>query len=141
MPNTSILCLRRRAGAWSKAATSAANSRSRSGASKARDKPLTEGVGQAKDYAGKLAIRFTYASNGQGIYGIDMDTGFEAELAHYPTPDELWNRTFAAHDVWRDRFAAVPFEDRGGFFQGRYYQDIAASGCWRPSPVTSSASC
>ncbi|HQT32292.1 MAG TPA: DEAD/DEAH box helicase family protein [Thiobacillus sp.] len=92
---------------------------------KAWDKPLTEGVGQAKDYAGKLAIRFTYASNGQGIYGIDMDTGFESELAHYPTPDELWNRTFAAHDVWRDRFAAVPFEDRGGFFQGRYYQDIA----------------
>jgi type I restriction enzyme R subunit len=92
---------------------------------KAWDKPLTEGVGQAKDYAGKLAIRFTYASNGQGIYGIDMDTGFEAELAHYPTPDELWDRTFAAHDVWRDRFAAVPFEDRGGFFQGRYYQDIA----------------
>jgi len=38
---------------------------------KAWDKPLTEGVGQAKDYAGKLAIRFTYASNGQGIYGID----------------------------------------------------------------------
>jgi type I restriction enzyme, R subunit len=24
-----------------------------------------------------------------------------------------------------DRFAAVPFEDKGGFFQGRYYQDIA----------------
>jgi type I site-specific restriction endonuclease/predicted GIY-YIG superfamily endonuclease len=92
---------------------------------KAWDRPLTEGVGQAKDYAGKLAIRFTYASNGQGIYGIDMDTGFEAELAHYPTPEELWSRTFAAHDVWRDRFAAVPFEDRGGFFQGRYYQDIA----------------
>ena len=92
---------------------------------KAWDKPLTEGVGQAKDYAGKLAVRFTYASNGQGIYGIDMESGFEAELAQYPTPDELWNRTFAAHDVWRDRFAAVPFEDRGGFFQGRYYQDIA----------------
>lgn len=92
---------------------------------KAWDKPLTEGVGQAKDYAGKLAVRFTYASNGQGIYGIDMESGFEAELAHYPTPEELWNRSFAAHDVWRDRFAAVPFEDRGGFFQGRYYQDIA----------------
>ncbi|MDP1864396.1 MAG: DEAD/DEAH box helicase family protein [Thiobacillus sp.] len=92
---------------------------------KAWDKPLTEGVGQAKDYAGKLAIRFTYASNGQGIYGIDMETGFEAELAQYPTPEELWSRTFAAHDAWRDRFAAVPFEDKGGFFQGRYYQDIA----------------
>src|SRR5437762_14084337 len=33
--------------------------------------PLTEGVAQAKDYAGKLAIRFTYSSNGQGFYGID----------------------------------------------------------------------
>lgn len=92
---------------------------------KAWDKPLTEGVGQAKDYAGKLEIRFTYASNGQGIYGIDMDTGAEVELAQYPTPEELWNRTFAAHNAWRDRFAAVPFEDKGGFFQGRYYQDIA----------------
>ena len=92
---------------------------------KAWGKPLTEGIGQAKDYAGKLEIRFTYASNGQGIYGIDMESGFEAELAQYPTPEELWNRTFAAHNAWRDRFAAVPFEDKGGFFQGRYYQDIA----------------
>src|SRR4030067_3091258 len=33
---------------------------------KAWNKPLTEGVGEAKDYAGKLAVRFTYASNGQG---------------------------------------------------------------------------
>lgn len=92
---------------------------------KARDCELTEGVGQAKDYAGKLGIRFTYSSNGQGLYGIDMQTGVEGELLQYPTPDELWNRTFAKQNVWRDRFAAVPFEDRGGFFQGRYYQDIA----------------
>jgi hypothetical protein len=27
--------------------------------------------------------------------------------------------------AWRDRFAAVPFEDKGGYWQGRYYQDIA----------------
>ena len=92
---------------------------------KAWDKPLTEGVGQAKDYAGKLAVRFTYATNGQGIYGIDMDTGDEGELTAYPTPDELWNRTFATRNSWRDRFATVAFEDRGGYFQGRYYQDIA----------------
>ena len=92
---------------------------------KAWDKELSEGVGQAKDYAGKLAIRFTYSSNGQGIYGIDMDTGVEEELPQYPTPDELWNLTFATQNAWRDRFAAVPFEDKGGFFQGRYYQDIA----------------
>ena len=92
---------------------------------KAWDMPLTEGVGQAKDYAEKLSIRFTYATNGQGVYGIDRETGTEGELAHYPTPLELWNRTFATENAWRDRFAAVPFEDRGGFFQGRYYQDIA----------------
>ncbi|MGV3628896.1 MAG: EcoAI/FtnUII family type I restriction enzme subunit R [Betaproteobacteria bacterium] len=92
---------------------------------KAWDKPLTEGVGQAKDYAGKLAIRFTYSSNGQGIYGIDMQTGAEAEVAQFPSPDELWKQTFASKNVWRDRFAAVPFEDKGGYFQGRYYQDIA----------------
>jgi len=89
------------------------------------DAPLTEGVGQAKDYAGKLAIRFTYATNGQGIYRIDMQEGTEGELPRYPTPDELWNLTFATQNVWRDRFAAVPFEDRGGYYQGRYYQDIA----------------
>ncbi len=92
---------------------------------KAWDKPLTEGVGQAKDYAGKLEIRFTYSTNGQGIYGIDMETGVEGEQSQYPTPDELWNLTFATQNAWRDRFAAVPFEDRGGYFQGRYYQDIA----------------
>lgn len=92
---------------------------------KAWDKPLTEGVGQAKDYATKLSIRFTYATNGQGVYGIDMDTGTEGEVAQYPTPLELWNRTFATQNAWRDRFATVPFEDRGGYFQGRYYQDIA----------------
>ena len=89
------------------------------------DEPLTLGVAQAKDYAGKLAVRFTYASNGQGIYGIDMESGKEGEQPRYPTPDELWKLTFAEQNAWRDRFAAVPFEDRGGYFQSRYYQDIA----------------
>lgn len=89
------------------------------------DDPLTAGVGQAKNYAGKTAVRFAYATNGQGIYGIDMQTGKEGELRRYPTPDELWEQTFAKANVWRDRFADVPFEDKGGFFQPRYYQDIA----------------
>src|SRR5271157_2420974 len=92
---------------------------------KAWDEPLTLGVAQAKNYAGKLAIRFTYATNGQSVYGIDMQEGTECELPSYPTPDELWNLTFAEQNAWRDRFAAVPFEDRGGYFQSRYYQDIA----------------
>lgn len=92
---------------------------------KAWDKALTEGVAQAKDYAEKLAVRFTYSSNGQCIYGIDMESAVEGEIASYPSPEELWNLTFAAKNAWWDRFAAVPFEDRGGYFQGRYYQDIA----------------
>jgi type I site-specific restriction endonuclease/predicted GIY-YIG superfamily endonuclease len=92
---------------------------------KAWDVALTEGVAQAKNYAGKLEIRHTYATNGQGIYGIDMETGVEGEIIAFPSPDELWNRTFAEANAWWDRFAAVPFEDKGGFFQGRYYQDIA----------------
>src|SRR5215213_2329231 len=92
---------------------------------KAWDKLLTEGVGQAKNYALKLKVRFAYATNGQGVYGIDMLTGKEGEAVRYPTPDELWDQTFAEMNDWRDRFAAVPFEDRGGFFQSRYYQDIA----------------
>ena len=92
---------------------------------KAWDEAVSEGVAQAKNYAGKLSIRFTYSTNGQGIYGIDMDEGTEGDVPRYPTPDELWNLTFAEQNAWRDRFAAVPFEDRGGYFQGRYYQDIA----------------
>jgi len=92
---------------------------------KSDEKPLTEGVAQAKDYAGKLTIRFTYASNGLGIYGIDMHTAVEGEIPKFPSPEELWNLTFAEQNAWRDRFAVVPFEDKGGYFQGRYYQDIA----------------
>ncbi|MBC8010520.1 MAG: DEAD/DEAH box helicase family protein [Burkholderiales bacterium] len=92
---------------------------------KAWDEELTAGVGQAKDYAAKLAIRFTYSTNGKGIYAIDLETAKEGDIAAYPTPDELWAMTFAKANAWRDRFAAVPFEDKGGSHPGRYYQDIA----------------
>ncbi len=92
---------------------------------KAWDKPYTEGVAQAKAYAGKMAIRYTYATNGQKIYGIDMQTGHEGDVATFPSPDELWKLTFAEASAWRDHFAAVPFEDKGGSHPSRYYQDIA----------------
>ena len=92
---------------------------------KRRDLPDTEGLGQAKKYAGKLQTRFAYSTNGVGIYQVDMTTGAEQYIAAYPTPDELWNVVFAEQNVWRDRFAVIPFEDRGGQWQARYYQDIA----------------
>ncbi len=92
---------------------------------KAWDKHYTEGVAQAKRYAQKLNVRFTYATNGQRIYGIDMITGHEGDVAAYPSPDELWALTFAVQNAWRDRFAAIPFEDKGGTWGARYYQDNA----------------
>jgi type I restriction enzyme R subunit len=92
---------------------------------KAWDAALTEGVAQAKNYAAKLAIRYAYSTNGQAVYGIDMKAGTEGEAPGYPGPEELWRLTFAEANAWRDRFAAVPFEDKGGYFQPRYFQDIA----------------
>jgi len=92
---------------------------------KARTEQLTEGVAQAKLYADKLRVRFTFSTNGTGIYCIDMQTGEERELAAYPTPEELWNLTFTEQNAWRDRFAEVAFEDKGGSHPARYYQDIA----------------
>src|SRR5689334_8202102 len=94
---------------------------------KAWDEELTEGVGQAKNYAGKLVIRYTYSTNGQGIYGIDMQTGTEGEVPSYPSPVELWNMTFAEANAWRDRFAAVPFPDKSGSWTIRFYQEIAVN--------------
>jgi type I restriction enzyme R subunit len=52
---------------------------------KAWDQELTEGVAQAKNYADKIQVRFTYATNGRGIYAVDMHTGKEGEKPAYPT--------------------------------------------------------
>ena len=96
---------------------------------KKRSLPVTEGLAQAKRYAERLQTRFAYATNGEGIYRIDMETGTEGEVADYPTPEELWAETFGSADEatnsWRERFGAVPFEDKGGFWQPRYYQHNA----------------
>lgn len=92
---------------------------------KRRDLPDTEGVAQAKKYAATLQTRFTYSTNGIGIYRIDMDTGAEGYVDRYPTPQELWDATYAKANIWRNRFGEVPFEDKGGQWQARYYQHNA----------------
>ena len=74
---------------------------------KARDMADTEGVGQAKQYASKLGVRFTYSTNGEGIYQIDMATGEETYVSQYPSPDALWDLTFSEQSEWRDRFPVV----------------------------------
>jgi len=84
------------------------------------------GIGQAKDYATRLGARFAYASNGLNWYQIDMANGAEGDLElPFPTPDELWDRTFAKQNNWRDRFGAVDFETDGGKWEPRYYQHNA----------------
>ena len=94
---------------------------------KSEAKHNTEGLAQAKDYAVKMSVRFAYATNGHQIREVDMHTGIEKDVHAFPTPEDLWERTFATSNGWRDRFAAVPFQDKGGTFGGRYYQDAAVS--------------
>jgi len=100
---------------------------------KSSDKYYTEGVGQAKDYAGRLQVRFTYSTNGLQIYCIDMQEAAEGEVTSYPTPDELWELTFPQSndpnarlvEAWREKLLSVPFEDKSGTWQPRYYQENA----------------
>ena len=84
-----------------------------------------EGVAQAKEYAGKLNLETTYATNGKEIYSICMKTGKEDLVDDFLTPEELWHKTFATQNEWREKFASIPFEDKGGTWQLRYYQEIA----------------
>ncbi|MAN03294.1 MAG: restriction endonuclease subunit R [Owenweeksia sp.] len=100
---------------------------------KARDKYYTDGVGQAKDYAERLKLRYAFSTNGLRIYRMDMEEGREGDTETYPTPEELWQLYFPEPETnheqekedWRERLFAVPFEDRGGAWQPRYYQDNA----------------
>ena len=94
---------------------------------KRTDDHFTAGVGQAKSYAERLYVRYTYSSNGLRIYAIDMDEGIEGEVDHYPSPDELWMSTFKTENNWRDKLISVPFEDRGGTWEPRFYIDNAVN--------------
>lgn len=84
-----------------------------------------EGVAQAKDYAEKLRLETTFATNGKEIYSICMKTGREELVDRFPTPEELWNKTFSDQNDWRDKFAEIPFNDKGGTWKIRFYQEIA----------------
>ena len=85
-----------------------------------------EGVAQAKIYAQKLNLRFTFAANGNEIYQIDME-GSEGDVQSFPSPEELWKKTFGVSNEWQDNFDAVTFEDQNGAKQPRYYQELAVN--------------
>ena len=112
---------------------------------KKASEPLTLGLGQAKKYADKLKLRHAFSTNGKGIYQVDMLSGREGNVAAWPTPDELWALTTGRAPLargtnagfepggpsggtsvdWQQRFGAIPFEDKSGSWQPRYYQDLA----------------
>ena len=92
---------------------------------KSDDLEVGEGVMQAKQYAEKLHLETTYSTNGKDIYQICMKSGVEGIVNDYLTPDELWNKTFTESNEWRDKFNSIPLEEKGGFWQLRYYQEIA----------------
>jgi type I restriction enzyme R subunit len=88
---------------------------------------VSEGVAQAKLYADKLQLATAYSANGKHIYEISLQTGNECPVDKFPTPEELWNRTFGDRNEWFNKFNAVPFEDINGTRFTRYYQTIAVN--------------
>ena len=89
---------------------------------KAENLSVAEGVAQAKAYAGKLQIDYTYATNGREIYEMSMKNGHEGNVADFPTPDELWNKTHSNQNEWKEKFSSILNE---GEYGKRYYQEIA----------------
>ena len=91
---------------------------------------VSAGVEQAKKYAKAMNIRWTYSTNGDKIWAIDMDAKpgdfTEGFVDKFPTPDELWAMTFPEKNDWRDKFNLEPFNRDGGK-QPRYYQENAVN--------------
>ena len=101
---------------------------------KSDEKDVSEGVTQAKLYADALKIRYTYSTNGDEIWFIDMGVksgngdyiipSKEHDIDTYPTPQDLWQMTFPDENPWRDKFNLCALNRSGGR-QPRYYQEIA----------------
>ena len=101
---------------------------------KSDEKDVAEGVDQAKLYANALKIRYTYSSNGDEIWFIDMGIknnkgeyiipSKEYDIDSFPSPQDLWQMTFPDENPWRDKFNLCALNRSGGR-QPRYYQEIA----------------
>lgn len=92
---------------------------------KSNEKPVGEGVMQAKDYAAKLKLDDTYSTNGLEIYHIDMDTAKEGLVDNFHSPDQLYNKGVPVQNEWQQSFDEVPEETKGGTMGGRFYQELA----------------
>jgi type I restriction enzyme, R subunit len=101
---------------------------------KSHELAVGEGVAQAKLYAEKLKLETTYSTNGREIYSICMKTGAEGLVENYLSPEQMWDKTYPPNGLetntaneWREKFAAVPFEDINKTKIPRFYQEIATN--------------
>ena len=89
------------------------------------DLPHSQGVSQAIRDAKKLGLPFAFATNGQMIRQINIETGQEEDVANFPTPDQLWDLINEPKNELIDEFRSIDFESRGGTEPVRYYQQKA----------------
>lgn len=87
-----------------------------------------QGLGQAKDYAEVLGLKFAYSTNGEGIVEFDFLTGSQKDLHAFPTPAALWQRLKATQGISDEQEAKVltpGFHAPGRTL--RYYQEVAVN--------------
>jgi type I restriction enzyme, R subunit len=100
---------------------------------KAENKPPTEGIQQAKDYAAaskRLNVPFVFSTNGHLFVEYDAFSGRTTEpkpLSEFPSPDALRHRYETGKGFALDSEAAKPLlvPYSGGEATRRYYQDAA----------------
>jgi type I restriction enzyme R subunit len=93
---------------------------------KAAYKLPADGLGQAKEYAEMLGLKFAYSTNGHGIIEFDYLTGQEREIESFPSPKELWERLRTSQKLEADlekRLLTPSYIQTGKI--PRYYQEIA----------------
>lgn len=90
------------------------------------DKHPTEGLQQAIGYAVKLKVNYVYSTNGKKIYEFDLTTGKGDYIDSFPTPDEIYKRSFDNLTPEKESLLSVPFYLTGDK-QPRYYQENAVN--------------
>ncbi len=85
-----------------------------------------DGLGQAKEYAEILGLKFAYSTNGHGVIEFDYLTGKETEIESFPSPQELWRRLRTSQKLEGDleKGLLTPSYIQTGKTP-RYYQEIA----------------
>lgn len=85
----------------------------------------TEWLEQVKEYGKILAVRYLYSTNGQKIYEFDLESGTGEYIEKYPSPEELYLRTFGETNHTREILQREPYYISSK--RPRYYQEIAIS--------------